>query len=305
MQRASVPQATCSTIQFEESQNSWKFAAPIDPQYPCTMGTLSATPDSIMTTDSLNVSVTLPTAAGANIDGNTILLYQIDSQYNKQGGPLCTLVDDGTGGDRTAQDGIYSCHINYTNSAAGTFRFMAEATSDGQLVRSSSKMMQIVAPLTLEHELATSSAVKSGADTAYAMLLQYGDNISARLNAVAAINAIQGIATSGVDSNTGDIWIHDQDGGVTIVQLTQTTYTEKGSGMGADGSCTMPPPSLPPSSTPASPHVPPASFIGKSVMIWSAFDSEFNAAGGNSAPVVANMFTNYSCGNNPSPFQVD
>ena len=299
-----IPQNNCSTIQFEESQGSWSFTAPPDPQYSCALGLLSATPDSIMTTDSLNVTVTLPTAGGSSIDGNTIQLFQIDSQYNKQGGPLCTLVDDGTNGDAVARDGIYSCQITYTNAAAGTFRFMAEATSGGQLVRSSSKVLQIVGPLTADRELATSNAVSSAATSAYSMLLQYGDNTTARQNALAAIRTNPGILKSGIDNKTGDIWIHDQDGGVTIIQLTATTYDDKGSGAGSGGSCTPPSP-LPISSTQPSPHVPPASFLGKSAMIWSAFDFEFSSAGGNSAPIVANMLKNYSCGSSTNVFRVD
>lgn len=151
----------------------------------CAVVGLKLTPPALLLGDPGTIVATVAISAG--VDAGSAQLFRADAIGFPEGDPLCTLSDDGKGGDVVAGDGTYACTIQVDTSAASRVPVVASATIGGARVRSARGVLQVLTPLSAA-DAQTIVDVQAQADAIWnANKAAYGDGEKARVATAAAL----------------------------------------------------------------------------------------------------------------------
>jgi len=228
----------CSMAQFSVSGNKWTFSTS-NPQYACLITQVPvASPVGFFVNTSTNITIQAQVPSNANLNTNSIQLFQTDDSLNPIGTPLCALLDNGNSanGDQKAGDGIYSCIVSLQEATPGKVNLMVGAQLSGKMTYSPSFSLTVVSPLTQEEAQKTVDSHQKAGQKWQDNLAKYGDTKKARDQTVKAIKATEGVKDSGLSSDGSSVWIEFKSGiRGGIVLNPQTIESETGAALRKDG----------------------------------------------------------------------
>ena len=176
--------------------------------------TPKAYPSGFLTNTSTTVRFEAEFNAVAMQGTANLRLYRLDDDQNPIGEPLCVLRDSGNvdDGDDVANDGIFSCKVEFLEFLQSEIKLAVIAQSDDVNASSSSFIIEAIDQLTDEEiSVFMSTQEKAGRlwDDKFA---QFGDTKKAREEAVVGIKALEGVADAGIDGDDTNIWIEYESG---------------------------------------------------------------------------------------------